>query len=410
MRISGSETIGLALDSLRRNKLRTFLTLLGIIIAVSTIIGIIGTIEGLNNYVEEKIIPYGTSDFTVQRMPGFIGSWKDYLKFSKRKRFPLRFYFRVKELCPTCEKVAAMDSATADVVYRGKTLEDVIVIGETSLSREIGGVRDLYDGRPMTEEEAISGTKVATIGWDIKENLFSGIDPIGKRIRIKGTSFRVIGVEAKKGKVMGISQDNYVYIPIKAFYSIFNRRKDIAIKIHTSSPEKMTQAMEEVRSILRSLRHLTPKQEDDFAFTTSESLIKVYKGLTSTLYVALIIISSISLLVGGIVVMNIMLVSVTERIPEIGIRRAVGARRADIMGQFLIEAVFLTSLGGIVGIILGWGLVLLIDKFSPLPARMELWFALLGLGVAGLTGLVFGIYPASRAASLHPVEALRSEM
>ncbi|MCD6454592.1 MAG: ABC transporter permease [Candidatus Aminicenantes bacterium] len=410
MRISVNETISLALDSLKRNKLRTFLTLLGIIIAVSTIIGIIGTIQGLNHYVEEKIIPYGASDFSVNRFSEVITSWEDFLKMSRRKRFPLRYYFRVKELCNTCEKVGATDGTTTNVIYKGKTMEDVRVRGETSLAREITGVRDLYDGRPFTEEESITGAKVATIGWDVKETLFPGIDPIGKRIRIKGTYFRIIGVEAKRGKIMGISQDNYVYIPIKAYYTLFNRKEDITILVHTSSPQRMEAAMEEVRGILRSLRHLSPKQDDDFSFSTSESLLTVYKNLTSTLYIALIIISSISLLVGGIVVMNIMLVSVTERVPEIGVRRAVGARRADIMGQFLIEAVFLTSLGGVIGILLGWLIVFLINKFSPLPARMEIWFTILGLGIAGLTGLIFGIYPASKAASLNPVEALRSEM
>ncbi len=220
----------------------------------------------------------------------------------------------------------------------------------------------------------------------------------------------MVGVEAKRGKIMGISADNFVAIPIRAFYTVFPWRQDITIKVHTSSPEKMAEAMDEVRAILRSLRHLPPSAEDDFSFSTSESMLKIYKNLTSTLFLAMIIISSISLLVGGIVVMNIMLVSVSERVPEIGIRRAVGARRADIMRQFLMESVFLTSLGGIAGILLGWAFIYLINKFSPLPAHMKIWFVLLGLAIAGAAGIIFGIYPASRAANLHPVEALRSEM
>ncbi len=410
MRISVSETTSLALNSLKRNAFRTFLTLLGIIIAVSTIIAIIGTIEGLNDYVKEKIIPYGATDFTVSRRPDIVTSWKEFLKTRKRKRFPLSYYRKVREKCLACEKVGAEDSAVASVFYKGKFLEEVTIRGETSLAREIGGVRDLADGRPFTEEEALSGAKVCTIGWDIKEGLFPGQDPIGKKIRIRGRTFKVIGVEAKRGKVMGISQDNFVSIPIKAFYSIFPRRVDISILVHTSSPEKMQEAMDEVRGILRSLRHLGPSAEDDFSFSTSESMLKIYKNLTSTLFLAMIIISSISLLVGGIVVMNIMLVSVTERIPEIGLRRAVGARRSDIMGQFLLEAVLLTTLGGIVGLIFGGGIVYLINKFSPLPAHMKIWFIFLGLGIAGGAGVIFGIYPASKAANLNPVEALRSEM
>ena len=410
MRISIGETLSVAVQSLRRNAFRTFLTLLGIIIAVSTIISIIGTIEGLNDYVKEKIIPYGATDFTVARRPEIVTSWKEFLKLRRRKRFPLSYYQKIKELCYSCEKVGAEDAGTAKVFYRGKYLEDVSVKGETSLAREIGGVRDLADGRPFTEEEALSGAKVCTIGWDIKENLFPSEDPIGKRIRIRGVSFRIVGVEAKRGKIMGISADNFVAIPIRAFYTVFPWRQDITIKVHTSSPEKMEEAMDEVRAILRSLRHLPPSAEDDFSFSTSESMLKIYKNLTSTLFLAMIIISSISLLVGGIVVMNIMLVSVSERVPEIGIRRAVGARRADIMRQFLMESVFLTSLGGIAGILLGWAFIYLINKFSPLPAHMKIWFVLLGLAIAGAAGIIFGIYPASKAANLHPVEALRSEM
>ncbi len=410
MRISTGEIISLSLQALKRNAFRTFLTLLGIIIAVSTIIAIIGTIEGLNDYVKEKIIPYGATDFTVARRPEIVTSWKEFLKLRRRKRFPLSYYKKIRELCIACEKVGAEDSATAKVFYHGKYLEDVTIKGETSLAREIGGVRDLADGRPFTEEEALSGAKVCTIGWDIRESLFRGEDPIGKRIRIRGVTFRVVGVEAKRGKVLGFSADNFVSIPIKAFYNVFPRRQDISILVHTSSPGAMEEAMEEVRAILRSLRHLPPSAEDDFSFSTSESMLKIYKNLTSTLFLAMIIISSISLLVGGIVVMNIMLVSVTERIPEIGIRRAVGARRSDIMQQFLLEAVFLTTLGGIMGLIIGGGLVFLVNKFSPLPAHMKLWFIFLGLGVAATAGIIFGIYPASKAANLNPVEALRSEM
>ncbi len=410
MRISVSETTSLALDSLKRNAFRTFLTLLGNIIAVSTIIAIIGTIEGLNDYVKEKIIPYGATDFTVSRRPDIVTSWKEFLKLRKRRRFPLSYYRKVRERCLSCEKVGAEDTGIAPVFYKGKFLEEVTIKGETSLAREIGGVRDLADGRPFTEEEALSGAKVCTIGWDIKEGLFPGQDPIGKRIRIRGKTFKIIGVEAKRGKVMGISQDNFVSIPIKAFYSLFPRRVDISILVHTSSSERMQEAMDEVRGILRSLRHLSPSAEDDFSFSTSESMLKIYKNLTSTLFLAMIIISSISLLVGGIVVMNIMLVSVTERIPEIGLRRAVGARRSDIMGQFLLEAMFLTTLGGIVGLLLGGGIIYLINRFSPLPAHMKIWFIFLGLAIAGGAGVVFGIYPASKAANLNPVEALRSEM
>ncbi len=411
-RISLNETLKISFAALLANKLRTFLTLLGIIIAVITIVVIVGVIQGLNAYVAEKIIPMGAYDFAVERFPAIVASYEEFLKFSRRRPITFLHYQKVKELCRNCELVGAETSTVGTVKYRDRVAEDVTIRGETENSRYIGGVRGLYDGRPFTEEDIKGGRLVATIGWDVKEALFPHEDPVGKYIKIKGIPFLVIGVEEKKGKVLGISRDNFVAIPITTFFSRIsqNRRRSISINIHTSSQKKMEAAMDEVRMIMRSLRHLGPKQEDDFSFITSESIINIYRNLTSTLYLAMIIISSISLVVGGIVVMNIMLVAVTERIPEIGLRRAVGARRSDILYQFLLESVSLAGFGGLIGVLLGSFGIFLVDKFSPLPARVEPWSITAALLVAGITGLVFGIYPAYRAATLDPVEALRREM
>ena len=410
-KISLQETVGISFRSLSSNKLRSFLTLLGIIIAVITIVIIVGVIQGLNHYVAEKVIPMGAYDFWVQRIPAVVTSYEDFLKYIKRRPITYRHYLKIRELCENCELVGADSSISADVRYKDKVLEDVWVTGETENDRYIGGVRELYDGRALTREDVMSSRLVATIGWDIKEKLFPTEDPIGKYIKIRGIPFMVIGVEEKRGKVLGISRDNYVYMPITTFFSrLSSRRRSISINIHTSSAQQMEAAMNEVRMIMRSLRHLSPKQEDDFDLVTSESILNFYKSLTSTLYIAMIIISSISLLVGGIVVMNIMLVAVTERIPEIGLRRAVGARRSDVLMQFLIEAVTISTFGGVIGVAIGSLGILLVDKLSPLPARVELWSVVAAITVAGVTGLIFGIYPAYKAAVLDPVEALRREM
>jgi len=270
-------------------------------------------------------------------------------------------------------------------------------------------VLELESGRHFQKEDENHSRFVCVIGADIKDKLFPYVDPLGRWVKVGADNFLVVGLGKKKGKLLGMSQDNYVRIPITTFEKIYGSRRSISINIHTSSQEQMDQAQEEVRTILRSARHRGFKDPDDFSFQTSETFIQFYKTATSSIYIAMIAISSIALLVGGIVVMNIMLVSVTERTKEIGIRMAVGARRQDILLQFLIESSAISATGGMIGIMLGLVLAKVVSATTSLPSRLEPVSIIIAILMSTSIGLFFGIYPANKAAKLNPIEALRSE-
>ncbi len=406
--INFAESIKISVSSLRENKLRTFLTLLGIIIGVMTVIAVVSIISGLNRYVETKLFNFGSNDFMVQRTPSLITSYEKWLEVKKRKRIPYRYYKIIRKRCSSCLLVGARASSSGTVKYGDNSLEDVRITGYTENDAYILGTIELESGRPIIKSDVSEGKQVVLIGWDIKDKLFKGVDPIGKYIRVRGFRFKVIGVAEKKGKVLGMSQDNFVTIPITTFFKKFGKRnRSITITVHTESLKMMEDAQDEVRSIMRGLRHLSPKDDDDFSIETQQTFLDFYKKTTATLYLVMILISSIALIVGGIVIMNIMLVSVTERIREIGIRKAVGARRRDILIQFLIESVFLSVIGGIIGILIGFSIAKIISVATGFPSSVELWSVIAGVLIAGTVGLFSGIYPANKAAKLDPVAALR---
>jgi len=403
------ESLSMALTSLRSNKLRTFLTLLGVIIGVLTIIAVVSVIQGLNNYVYTKMSFYGANDFAVSKFSPVISSIKDYQEQLKRKDLTLDDLAALRKLCSSCELIGASVNASQPVKYGSKSIKNVEVRGVTSVDHLIGSVLELERGRYLTPDDEVRSRFVCIIGADVAENLFPGLDPLGRWIKIGQQNFEVVGLGQKKGKILGFSQDNYVWIPISTFMKIYGSRRTITINVHTSSQEKMNQAMEEVRTVLRSLRKRTFNQPDDFAFQTSETFIQLYRSATSGVYFAMIAISSIALLVGGIVIMNIMLVSVTERTKEIGIRLAIGARRRDILMQFLIEAAILSGLGGLIGIILGYIIARVVTLTTSIPSRIDPVSVIVAILMSAVVGLFFGLYPANRAAKLNPVEALRSE-
>lgn len=408
-KINIGESFGMAMGSLWSNKLRTFLTLLGIIIGVLTIIAVVSIIQGLNNYVYTKMSFYGANDFVATKF-GMVGmSLKDFKEQMKRKDITLEEMYLLRGRCKNCDLIGASVGSGATVKYGSEQVKNAEVSGVTSVDHMIGSVIELQGGRHLQEEDEDHSRYVCIIGADIAKKLFPSIDPLGRWIKVGRQNFLIIGIGKERGKILGFSLDNYVRIPITTFQKIYGSRRSININIHTASQEQMMAAQEEVRTILRSKRKLTFNKPDDFSFRTSETFIQFYKSATSGIYFAMIGIASIALLVGGIVVMNIMLVSVTERTKEIGVRMAIGARRKDILFQFLIESSTISGIGGVIGIVLGFLLAKIISAATSFPSSVEPFSILLAIVMSTSIGLFFGIYPANKAAKLDPVEALRSE-
>lgn len=382
---------------------------MGLIIGVLTIIAVVSIIQGLNNYVYTQFAFFGANDFTVSKFSMTGGSLSDYREMLKRKNLTLDEMRILRQKCQSCELVGASVSTSRTVKFRNQYLKDVDIRGITHLDHMIGSVLELERGRHILKEDDDRSRSVCIIGADIVEKLFPYLDPLGKWIKIGQHNFLVVGIGEKKGKLLGMSQDNYVRIPISTFHKIYGSRRSVNINIHTSSQEQLEKAQEEVRTILRSRRHLSFNDKDDFSFASSETFIDMYRTATSSIYFAMIAISSIALLVGGIVVMNIMLVAVTERTKEIGIRMSVGARRMDILFQFLIESAAVSTTGGLIGILIGFILAKIVTAATSLPSTLDPGSIVVAIIVSGSVGIFFGIYPANKAAKLNPIDALRSE-
>ena len=408
-KLNFGESFSQAVASLRANKLRTLLTLLGIIIGVLTIIAVVSVIQGLNNYVYTKMAFFGANDFSVQKFSMIGGSLKEFREQMKRKDLTTAELEMLRAQCRSCTLIGATASTSRTVKAGSQSVKDTEIRGVTYLDHEIGSILELQAGRHIQKQDEDRSRAVCIIGSEIAENLFPTVDPIGRWLKVGNTNFLIIGIGTKKGKILGFSQDNYVRIPLTTFMKTYGSRRSISINVHTHSQEQMAAAQEEVRTLLRSFRKRTFKDPDDFAFATSETFITFYKSATSGIYFAMIAVSSIALLVGGIVIMNIMFVSVSERTKEIGIRMAVGARRRDILFQFLLEASVISAIGGIIGIILGFAAARAVTAATSMPSRVEPFSVLLAIVMSWSIGLFFGIYPANRAAKLDPVEALRAE-
>ncbi|MBN1223205.1 MAG: ABC transporter permease [Candidatus Aminicenantes bacterium] len=397
------------LNSFWTNKLRTFLTLLGIIIGVLTIIAVISIIQGLNDYVYDKIAIFGTNDFSVSKYSFNLRSLKEWREQIKRKNLSLEDMMLIRRQCKSCTIVGASIETEGTVKYGNKALKGVSIAGQTHLDHMIGSVLELERGRHIMKGDEDHSRYVCVIGADVKEHVFAGLDPLGKRLKIGYTDFLIIGIGEKKGKIFGDSLDDFTLIPMSTFQKIYGTHRSLKINVHTVSQEQMAAAQEEVRTILRSKRHVPFDKKDDFSFMTSETLIEFYQNATSGIYFAMIAIASMALLVGGVVVMNIMLVSVTERTKEIGVRMAVGARRRDILIQFLIESAAISAAGGIIGIVLGFTLAKVVSYATSLPASLNPFAIILSILVSASVGIFFGLYPANKAAKLNPIDALRSE-
>jgi putative ABC transport system permease protein len=401
------EAVSIALASLRANRLRSLLTLLGIVIGVMAVIAVISIISGLNDYVAGKIFNLGPDVITVQRTSPVISSIDEWVENQKRKNLYLEDMAAIRGACGDCKTAGAAVNARARVKF-GREFVDSQIQGHTADVAAILGT-ELSGGRFLTEYDVDHARNVAIVGSDIVDNLFPFVDPIGKTVTIDDRPFEVVGVGTKQGSVLGQSRDNWAMIPISLHQKMYGARRSVTIYAKALDEKHLPAAESEVRLTLRARRHLSYSAKDDFALNTNDNFLQIWANISRAFFAVTIGIASISLVVGGIVVMNIMLVSVTERTREIGIRKATGARRHDILIQFLVESATLALVGGIIGILLGSSIALTISWLSPLPASIKWWAVALGLGVSTSVGLFFGIYPATKAANLDPIVALRYE-
>ena len=406
------ESIRLAFRSLQSSKLRTLLTLLGIIVGVTAVIAVVTIINGLDTTVASAFSAQGSTVFSVSKRPLVVTSREEFIKFNKRKDVTRDDADAIKRLCRSCWRSGTSVNGSGLVKFDEKRIENVSVRGLSVSMFAIENVA-IQSGRVWTDQEGETGKSVCIIGTDIVQNLFDDADPdtvIGKIIRVDGVPFAIGGVAEPFGKVLGFSRDNFVYLPFETGQRMFGARDSIVIHVQVENSQGFENAQDEVRSIMRNRRKKSSSDEDDgFSIDSQDAFIGIYKNATSGIYFATIGVAAISLVVGGIVVMNIMLVSVTERTKEIGLRKAVGARRQDILMQFLIEAVAVTMIGGAIGVISGYGLAFLLSVALGFPLQISAQSALMGVGTSFLVGLISGIYPAYSAAKLTPIEAMRNE-
>src|SRR5258708_25579501 len=396
------------LSALRANKMRALLTMLGLTMGVATLITVMTIVQGANVYVEQKIANLGTNVFQMARTPFAVTDFNVIVQATQYRKSEMDDVHAVEEKCAACEEVGASGTFNnVRVRYGDKEATDVSLLGQTPNMTDID-TRTIESGRYFTPSEAEHRTNVCLIGSSLAEQLFPSVHPVGKTLRIGSEEFTVIGVMEKIGSVLRQDQDNYVIIPLPVFLRIHGAHTSVTINVKTSSA-KFVQAQDQAQLILRGRRHLSGNIENDFFIGTKETYIALWRSISSAFFAVFIMVSVIAVVVGGIVIMNVMLVSVTARRREVGVRRAVGATRLDVIRQFIAESMVQCLAGGIVGIALGFLLALALRTFTPFPAAVQTWVAVLGVFLSSAVGLFFGIYPAVRASRLDPVVALRSD-
>lgn len=402
------DNITQSLSSLRAHKLRTVLTIVGLTMGVATLITVMTIVQGANLYVEQKIANLGTNVFQVARTPFVATDFNVVLKALKHRKLDATDLDAVRENCSKCKAVGASGNTAVHVRYRETDLTDVNLYGHTSNMAEID-TRTVIQGRYFTDSEETRSAQVCLIGVGLVDRFFTGTSPLGKVLRIGNQEFTVIGTFDRIGSVLGQDQDNFVVVPLPQFLRIRPRFSLTLNILSQAGADQFEAAQDEVTVVLRARRHVGPQQENDFFIGTKDSYIQLWTSISGAFFAVFVMVSSISAVVGGIVIMNVMLVSVTERTKEIGIRRAMGATRGDVAKQFLTESVMQCLIGGFVGISVGFLLATILRNFTSFPAAVQTWVAVLGLVMSSFIGLFFGIYPAMRASRLDPVVALRSE-
>jgi len=398
----------IALGAIWSNKLRSFLTVLGNIVAVTSIIAVVSLVQGMNGYVTSAILSdVGADNFTIQRTP-VVRSQQDEDRVRNNPRITLDEADAVRRYSDNVSAVAAQANAGASAIYGSQQVDGVQVQG---VSKEYiyFDTFNAERGRLISPVEIETDRPVTVLGWDVADKLFGPVDPLDKIIKLGNQHFRIIGVSEKKGSVFGNSQDNFAIVPLPSFEKMFGARNNLQLIVKPRTPEVLNAAMDDATVALRIDRKLRPKDPDNFGIFTAGSLLDLYHSATNGIFAVLIGVVALSLVVGGIVIMNIMLMVVSERTREIGLRKALGAQRRDIIWQILTESVTLSTFGGLVGTFLGFIAALIVSKVSPLPASVQVWSVAIGIGITAVVGLFFGLYPAMRAARLDPIEALRRE-
>ena len=404
------ESVKIALQSLWANKLRSVLTLLGVVIGVASVITVVTLVNGANTYVSTKLFTYGADVFTVSKQPRVSFDDAEWIRNQKRKNIKLEDFEAIQQQCSRCTATGAATGQPGKVVYGTQSTSDTTVRGWTNTMPSMNNI-NIALGRAFTQTDDDLANRVTVIGADIADNFFTNTDPLGKEIRIDGEIYTVVGIAERQGKTFGQSQDNLVYIPLTTFLHTHGSDRSITIYARASGVgDPLQLAVDEVRTIMRNRRHDAAGVPDSFTLDTSDTTVGLLQSITASFGAIVVAIAGISLVVGGIVIMNIMLVSVTERTREIGIRKALGARRADLMMQFLIESSTMSLVGGFLGVIGGVGVAELITLLVGFPSAVKLWSVFAGLIVAIAVGVFFGVYPARKAAILDPIVALRSEL
>jgi putative ABC transport system permease protein len=403
------DAAGIALSAIWAAKLRSLMTVLGNIVAVTSIIAVVSLIQGLNASVSQAILNQAGADSFIVQQFGIIRSDDEFLRAQSNPRITPLDAAAVRRYSPKAAAVMLSSQANGRITYRDASIDSVGITGVTS---EYGNFSN-YDaerGRLMSATEVDVARPAVVLGWQTADRLFGeDIDPLDKVIQVEGVHFRVVGVSAKRGSVLGQSQDNFAIIPLGQFQQICGSRRQLSMSVKPRDLSQIGAAIDDTTLALRISRRMKPSQPDNFAIFNSDTVLGIYRSATSGIFAVLVGVVALSLVVGGVVIMNIMLMVVTERTREIGLRKALGARRSDIMVQMLTESVVLSVFGGVVGTILGGAIAIGISRMTPIPASIQAWSVALGIIITALVGLFFGLYPANRAARLDPIEALRRE-